>query len=138
MIEMKVQVVTPDGIKYDHRASMIIVGTPDGEMGIMPGHVNVIAPLTVHEMKVYRADQEKTINWVAVNGGIIEVKQNHITIIADSAERKRDIDIERAKRAKARAERELEEAQAQHSADQVRRAQVALQRAINRINVGNK
>ena len=46
--------------------------------------------------------------------------------------------MSRAERAKARAERALEEAQAQQSADQVRRAQVALQRAINRINVGNK
>ncbi|MFU2164127.1 F0F1 ATP synthase subunit epsilon [Streptococcus pluranimalium] len=138
MPELRVQVVTPDGIKYDHRATMIVVGTIEGEMGIMPNHINVIAPLAVHEMKVYRADQVKTINWVAINGGILEVKNNHITIIADSAERKRDIDIERAKRAKARAERELEEAQAQDSRDQVRRAQVALQRAINRINVGNK
>ncbi|MGT2775456.1 F0F1 ATP synthase subunit epsilon [Streptococcus hyovaginalis] len=138
MAEMTVQVVTPDGIKYDHRASMIVVGTPDGEMGILPNHVDLIAPLSVHEMKVERADQEHTVNWVAVNGGVIEVKDNQITIIANSAERKRDIDLDRAERAKARAERDLEEAHAQHSADQVRRAQVALQRAINRINVGNK
>ncbi|MEQ9763971.1 MULTISPECIES: F0F1 ATP synthase subunit epsilon [Streptococcus] len=139
MTEMTVQVVTPDGIKYAHRASMVVVGTPDGEMGILPDHVNIISPLTVHEMKVYRVDQDQTINWVAVNGGIIEVKNNQITIIANSAERKRDIDLDRAERAKVRAERELEQAQEQHkSADQVRRAQVALERAINRINVGNK
>lgn len=138
MAEMTVQIVTPDGIKYDHRAKLVVVGTVDGEIGILPHHVNLIAPLKVHEMKIRRVDDDKAVDWVAVNSGIIEVKDNKVTIIADSAERSRDIDVSRAERAKARAERALEEAQAQQSADQVRRAQVALQRAINRINVGNK
>ena len=57
---------------------------------------------------------------------------------ARSAERARDIDISRAERAKLRAEREIEEAQDKHLIDQERRAKIALQRAINRINVGNK
>ena len=73
-----------------------------------------------------------------MNGGIIEIANDIITIVADSAERARDIDISRAQRAKLRAEREIEEAQDKHLIDQERRAKVALQRAINRINVGNK
>lgn len=139
MAEMTVQIVTPDGIKYDHRAKYILAGTKDGEIGILPDHVNLIAALEVHEMKIRRIDDDNHVDWVAVNGGIIEVNNNHITIVADSAERERDIDVSRAERAKLRAERELQEAQnAAHNIDQVRRAQVALQRAINRINVGSK
>ena len=61
-----------------------------------------------------------------------------ITIVADSAERARDIDISRAERAKLRAEKAIEEAKDQHSVDMERRAKIALQRAINRINVGNR
>ncbi|MBM7636140.1 F0F1 ATP synthase subunit epsilon [Streptococcus saliviloxodontae] len=139
MAEMTVQIVTPDGIKYDHHAKYILAGTKDGEIGILPGHVNIIAALEVHEMKIRRIDDDNHVDWVAVNGGIIEVKNNHVTIVADSAERERDIDVSRAERAKLRAERELEEAQqAADNIDQVRRAQVALQRAINRINVGSR
>lgn len=138
MTYMTVQVVTPDGIRYDHHANFISVKTPDGEMGILPEHINLIAPLIVHEMKIRRIDYENHVDWVAINGGIIEVKDNLVTIVADSAERERDIDVSRAERAKIRAERKLEQAQSTHDIDEVRRAQVALRRALNRISVGNK
>ena len=137
MTHMTVQVITPDGIKYDHHAQFISVHTTDGEIGILPNHINLIAPLAVHEMKIRRIDDENHVDWVAVNGGVIEVKENLITIVADSAERERDIDVSRAERAKLRAERDLKEAEAKHQIDQVRRAKVALQRALNRINVAN-
>lgn len=136
MTYMTVQVVTPDGIKYDHHAHYISVKTTDGEMGILPGHLNIIASLDVHEMKIRRIDDDNHVDWVAINGGIIEVKKDFVTIVANSAERERDIDVSRAERAKLRAERELEEAQSTKDIDQVRRAKVALQRALNRINVG--
>lgn len=137
MEQMTVQIVTPDGIKYDHHAAFVLVHTKAGEMGILPNHVNMIAPLEVHEVKVRRVDDEKHVDWVAVNGGIIEIKNNLVTIVADSAERERDIDVSRAERARLRAERMLEEATREHSADDVKRAKVALQRALNRISVSS-
>ena len=115
MSQMNVQIVTPDGLVYDHHAAFVSVKTIDGELGILPRHINTIAVLAVDQVKVRRVDDEKHIDWIAVNGGIIEVVDNVITIVADSAERARDIDISRAERAK-----------------------IALQRAINRINVGNR
>ncbi|MGT2867047.1 F0F1 ATP synthase subunit epsilon [Streptococcus fryi] len=137
MEQMTVQIVTPDGIKYDHHAAFVLVHTKSGEMGILPNHVNMIAPLEVHEVKVRRVDDEQHVDWIAVNGGIIEIKHNLVTIVADSAERERDIDVSRAERARLRAERMLEAATREHSADEVRRAKVALQRAINRISVSS-
>ena len=65
----------------------------------------------------------------------MEVRDDVVSIIADSAERERDIDVSRAERAKIRAEKMIEAAQAQDDVDQLRRATVALHRAINRINV---
>lgn len=138
MIYMTVQVVTPDGICYDHHANFISVKTPDGEMGILPEHINLIDSLTIHEMKIRRIDDDNHVDWVAINGGIIEVKDNLVTIVADSAERERDIDVSRAEHAKIRAERKLEQVQSTHNIDEVRRAQVALRRALNRISVGKK
>ncbi|MCS4487773.1 F0F1 ATP synthase subunit epsilon [Streptococcus sciuri] len=138
MAEMTVQVVTPDGLKYDHHATFIHAVTKEGEIGILPEHINLIAPLKVNELKVRRVDDDNHVDWIAVNGGIIEIKDNVVTIVADSAERERDIDVSRAERAKLRAERAIEVAQQEHKADEVQRAQVALRRALNRINVGNK
>lgn len=135
---MTVQIVTPDGLKYDHHANFVLVKTTDGELGIMTNHENIIAPLDVHEMKVRRIDDDSHVDWIAVNGGIIEVQNNLITIVADLAERERDIDVSRAERAKLRAERDIQEAEAQHRIDEVQRAKIALQRALNRINVGSK
>ena len=138
MAQLTVQIVTPDGLVYDHHASYVSVRTLDGEMGILPRHENMIAVLAVDEVKVKRIDDEDHVNWIAVNGGVIEIANNTITIVADSAERARDIDVSRAERAKLRAEREIEEAHEKHLIDQERRAKIALQRAINRINVGKR
>ena len=138
MTQMTVQIVTPDGLIYDHHAAFVSVKTIDGEMGILPRHINTIAVLEVDQVKVRRVDDDKHIDWIAVNGGIIEIADNVITIVADSAERARDIDISRAERAKLRAEQEIEEAHDKHLIDQERRAKIALQRAINRLNVGTR
>ena len=146
MALLTVHVVTPDGLKYDHHASFIHAVTKDGQIGILPGHINLIAPLEVDELKVRRVDDESHVDWIAVNGGIIEVKDDFISIIANSAERDRDIDVSRAERAKQRAERVLEEetkrvleeATKSDRNDDVQRAQIALRRALNRINVGTK
>ncbi|CIW00445.1 proton-translocating ATPase, F1 sector, epsilon-subunit [Streptococcus pneumoniae] len=127
MAQLTVQIVTPDGLVYDHHASYVSVRTLDGEMGILPRHENMIAVLAVDEVKVKRIDDKDHVNWIAVNGGVIEIANDMITIVADSAER-----------AKLRAERAIEEAQDKHLIDQERRAKIALQRAINRINVGNR
>lgn len=78
MAQMTVQVVTPDGLKYDHHASFIHAVTKDGQIGILPGHINLIAPLEVDELKVRRVDDESHVDWIAVNGGIIEVKDDSL------------------------------------------------------------
>lgn len=132
---LTVNVVTPDGLVYDHHARIVVAKTISGEIGIMPRHAPIIAPLVIDEVRVKRLDSDTHVDWIAVNGGIMEVRDDVVSIIADSAERERDIDVSRAERAKIRAEKMIEAAQAQEDVDQLRRATVALHRAINRINV---
>lgn len=138
MAQMTVQIVTPDGIRYDHHAAFVLLKTTEGELGIYPGHIDLIAVLEIDEIKVRRVDDENHVDWVAVNGGIVEISKDLITIVSDSAERERDIDVSRAERAKLRAERAIEEAQHAQNIDMERRATIALQRAINRIRVGKR
>lgn len=132
---LTVNVVTPNGLIYDHHASIVVVKTTDGELGVLPNHIPVIAPLIIDEVKVKRAGQESHVDWIAVNGGIMEVRDSVVSIVADSAERERDIDVSRAERAKMRAEHMIEEAKQKDDVDQLSRATVALHRALNRINV---
>jgi F-type H+-transporting ATPase subunit epsilon len=134
--KMTVQVITPDGVTYDHHGTYVSLRTVYGEMGILPNMIETIARLSVDEVKVRRPeDRHGQVDYIAVNGGIVEIDQNVVTIVADSAERDRDIDVSRAERAKMVAEREIKEAQVEHAADAQRRAEVALRRAINRLNV---
>lgn len=130
-----VNVVTPNGIVYDHRASIVVSRTLQGELGILPGHLPIIAPLEIDEVRVKRTDSDTHVDWIAVNGGILEFRDNVLSIVADSAERSRDIDVSRAERAKQRAEEMIAEAKKTSDVDELKRATVALHRAINRINV---
>ncbi|GAA2974207.1 F0F1 ATP synthase subunit epsilon [Lentilactobacillus parakefiri] len=130
-----VSIVTPDGKVYEHTASMIVVSTQSGQLGIMANHVPIIATLDVDETRVKYDDKEDDI---AVNGGFIEFSNNVATIVADSAETQNDIDIARAQKAKKNAQQRIAEARQRQDKAALDRAQVALRRAINRINVAGK
>ncbi|MFS7401899.1 F0F1 ATP synthase subunit epsilon [Carnobacterium maltaromaticum] len=135
MSVLRVNIVTPNGLVYDHNANMVVAKTLDGEIGILPQHAPIIVPLQINEVRVKRTDNQEHEDAVAVNGGVMEVRDNICTIIADSAERERDIDLSRAERAKERAEKRIEEAKEHEDRDEIDRATVALHKAINRISV---
>jgi F-type H+-transporting ATPase subunit epsilon len=127
--ELNVSIVTPDGPVYEGKANMVIARTKAGELGILHGHVPLVAPLKID---VVRLKQESGEEWIAVNGGFMEVNGEEVNILADTAEREQDIDIDRAERAKMRAEERLQQAKEQ-KVDEIM-AQLALQKAINRIH----
>ncbi|MBW1605836.1 F0F1 ATP synthase subunit epsilon [Lactobacillus sp. Sy-1] len=131
---LTISIVTPDGMVYQNdQAYLVIVKTKTGELGIMHDHLPVIASLEVDEARV-KYDNGKE-DEIAVNGGFVEFSNNVLTIIADSAEKQGDIDVERAERARDRAQQRLQEAQSKHDNKTITRDQIALQRAINRIHV---
>ena len=130
-----VRVVTPAGLVYDHHAAIVVAKTPTGEIGILANHAPIIVPLTIDEVRVKRTDSDTHVDWIAVNSGIMEVRDNVVTILAYSAERERDIDVPRAQRAKQRAERLIQEAKENKDSDTLKRAEVMLHRAMNRLKV---
>ncbi|HIW71237.1 MAG TPA: F0F1 ATP synthase subunit epsilon [Candidatus Levilactobacillus faecigallinarum] len=129
---LSVSIVTPDGRVYEHEATFLVVVTKLGQLGILPNHVPVITSLEVDEVRVQHDGEEDRI---AVNGGFLEFSNNTATIVADSAERQDDIDVARAESARERAQASIKKAQAAHDSDTLARAEVALRRAVNRINV---
>lgn len=134
----RVNVVTPDGLIYSHRSSIIDMRAIDGQRAIMYNHTPILTPLAIGDVKVKRSrEMSQRIDHIAVNGGYMEFSDNVATIIADSAERARNIDVNRAEAAKARAEKHMKEAREKHDERSLERAEVAMRRAVNRIDVYN-
>ena len=132
MKTLTVSVVTPDGEILEDEYDMVSCKAENGELGILPGHIPLVAPLTINAVRLKRNESE---DLVAVNGGFLEVRPDKVTILAQSAERADDIDVERAQEAKERAAQLLE--QKDENID-VERAKLALNRAINRLDIAKK
>ena len=131
MKTMQANVVTPDGSVFSGDVEMVSVKTPEGGLGILPGHLPLVSTLAIGPV---RLKQNGNIQPVAVNGGFIEVRPDEVNILAESAELPSEIDINRARAAKERAERRLEEAKKENL--DFKRAEMALKRAVNRLEVG--
>ena len=139
MAEMHVSVITPDGTIFDHRAKLVNAQTTYGGITIMPGHMPIIVPLAIGELRVTRiTESDDSENYIAVSGGIMEVEADQINIIANTAERSRDIDLDRAENAKKEAEASMIRARDAKNKIEFNRARVALAKAVNRIGVSEK
>jgi len=132
MSTLLLEIVTPEKKVYSKEASMVIAKGSEGELGILPNHIPFVTTLRIAPIRVKIGNDEEVI---AVNGGIMEVRKDKIVILAESAELPGDIDVERAKASKERAERRL---QAKLEDIDFRRAEMALQRAINRLDVHDR
>jgi F-type H+-transporting ATPase subunit epsilon len=129
---IKLEVVTPDKSVVSDEAQMVVAPGAYGEFGVLPGHTTFLTTLQVGMIR-YK-DQGGNERLVFVNGGFVEVMLNKVTVLAESAERRKDIDVERARAAVKRAEERLGEASRKEDID-FRRAHVALQRAIARLKI---
>ena len=130
MKTVQVNIVTPDGPVYDSEVTMVVAKTVSGEIGVLAGHIPMVAPLAIGAVKLKKADGSQEV--AAVNGGFIEVRPEKISILAPAAEVAASIDLARAKQALARAEGRI---QAKSDDIDFKRAELALKRALNRINV---
>ena len=94
------EIVTQEKLVYSEQVDMVVVDGADGRMGILPNHSPLLTTLNVSELRVVAGDLEQTF---AVGGGILEVRPDRITVLADAAERADEVDIARAKEARDRA-----------------------------------
>ncbi|HET7627013.1 MAG TPA: F0F1 ATP synthase subunit epsilon [Bacillales bacterium] len=130
MSTTQVDIVTPDGKVYEGEVNMVSARAVSGELGILPRHMPLVAPLKIG---VVRLKHETNTEHVAVAGGFIEVTPDHVTILAEAAELKEHIDLDRALRAKERAEKHLREMDKDHK--HYERVRLDLERAVNRIDI---
>jgi F-type H+-transporting ATPase subunit epsilon len=126
-------IVTPNGKVYEGDVHMVSVRAVAGDMGILPNHMPIVAPLKISAVKFKVYDEEE---FVAVNGEFIEVRHDSVTILTESAERKDEIDVARAELAKDHAERRL--AELTELSPEYKVVQDELKRAENRLDVASK
>ena len=128
---LQLEIVTPEKKVVDTAAEEVQIPGKNGYLGILPGHAPLITELSVGEI-IYR--ENSTEQRLAVAWGFAEVLPNKVTVLAESAERPSEIDVERARKAKDRAEQRLTSGDT--SVD-VKRALDALHRAQSRIDVAS-
>jgi F-type H+-transporting ATPase subunit epsilon len=127
-------VVTPE--RELLRESVVEVTIPglDGAFGILPGHAPMITELGLGEMSYHTTTSSQPV-LLSILRGFAEVLPDRVTVLAETAERAEEIDLERAQAAKSRAEQRLGSKDPNVDWD---RATVALQRALIRIQVARK
>lgn len=123
----RLEIVTPVRKVYTEDVRMVVLPGSEGEFGVLPDHAALVSALKIGVIRVHH---EGKVTKIAVSGGFVEVRDSKVTVLANSAERQDQIDVERATSAKERAEQRLA---AQGPDVDVLRAEMALKRAINRL-----
>lgn len=134
MSKIKLDIVTAERMVYSEDVDEVIVPGIEGEFGVLPQHSPLMTILAPGELVIRNDDTEVDM---AVSGGFIEVRPDHVIVLADSAERAEEIDIARAEEARKRAEQAKEEAPS-GSAEASLAAEAALKRALARIKVARR
>ena len=128
----QLEIVTPEKKVVDTAAEEVQIPGKNGYLGVLPGHAPLITELSVGEIK-YR--ENATEQKLAVAWGFAEVLPNKVTILAETAERPFEINVERARTAKERAEQRLTSGDTSVDVD---RALDALHRAETRLDVAQQ
>jgi F-type H+-transporting ATPase subunit epsilon len=131
--ELLLEVVTPDRLVLATEADVVVCPGVEGQFGVLPGHIPFLSALEIGEMYYRKGGQ---IEYLAVSGGFAEVTGEKVTIVAESAEKGREIDLERAKRAQERAEKRLAAAKTEEI--DWARAEAAMRRSLVRAKVAGR
>jgi len=127
--KFNLRIATPDNVKYDEDAEMVILRCITGDMGIMANHEATSAILDYGVLRIINGEEERKM---AVFGGIAQIGDNKVTILANDAQWPEDIDM-----AFVEAERDRMERRSQESADDltIQRDQILMRRTLVQMEV---
>ena len=129
---LALEIVTPDRAVVHDKVDEVEIPGADGYFGVLPGHTPMLALLAVGQLW-YRKGSEKTL--LSIGTGVVEVMPDRVIIIARTAEKAEEIDLDRAKAALQRAEQRL----AARARDlDLERAHLALLKAMTRIYIATR
>jgi len=125
------EIVTPERLAFSEEVDEVTLPGSVGEFGILPGHVPFLSTL---QIGVISTRQEGRDLYYAVSGGFVEVHEDHVIVLAETAECSDEIDVTRAQASRDRAEKILRETQ-DESESRFKRAELRLKRALTREEV---
>ena len=122
---LRVEIITPEGELLDiDDATHVLLPGVNGQLGILPGHSPLASSLQVGIIDIDRQNEKSEL--LSTSGGFVEINSDHIMVLAETAERAEEIDVERAEKALERARERL------HHVEETERAE--LESAIARAN----
>jgi len=127
--KLNLRIATPDNIKYDEEAEMVILRCITGDMGVMADHEHTSAILDYGILRIFNDEEERRM---AVFGGIAQIGDNNVTILANDAQWPEDIDV-----AFVEAERDRMARRSQETQDdlQIQKDQVLMRRTLVQMEV---
>ena len=132
MTPFQLKIVTPDGLQYTGMAEELIIRTTTGDMGILAGHINCVAPLGMGRATIITEGKKR---YAACIGGLISVNGGCVNLVPTTFEWAEDIDAARAEASFQRAQNVLQDKAA--SQTDIRLAQARLHRALVRKSVAS-
>lgn len=129
---IRLEIVTPEKVVVSEDTQIVVAPGTLGEFGVLRGHTPFLT--TIKTGAIHYKDANEAERYVFVSGGFAEALPDRVTILAESAERRRDIDVERARAAMERAQKRLSEEERREDID-FARAKASLERAIHRLKL---
>lgn len=130
--KVRLRIVTPTRELFDEEAEMVIMRSSSGDLGILYGHQPLTTTLDYGFLRIINGDEERK---VTIFGGFASVDARGITVLSDAAEWPEEIDVDRAFAAKERAEKRI---QSSDDSIDIARAELALRRALIRLEAKGK
>ena len=127
------KIVTPDGVHFDGLAEELIVRTTTGDIGILAGHINCVAPLGMGQAMII---VDGVRRYAACIGGMLSVVDNNVTLVPTTFEWSDQINIDRAKTSESRAKAVIGDKNATDA--EIRLAEARLKRALVRKSVAER
>jgi len=130
--KIKLEIVTPERIVVSEGVDEVVLPGIEGEFGVLPGHIPFLTALKVGVLTYKMEDVEEHL---AVSWGYVEVAHDSVKVLAETAEKATEIDINRAQMARESAEKILTAGKEDTEYDE---AQVRLEKAVIRVQVAGK
>ena len=129
---IRLEVVTPEKSVVSEDVKIVVAPGNLGDFGVLIGHTPFLSTLKVGSLRYI--DASNTERYVFISGGFAEALPDKVTVLAESAERRRDIDIQRAKTSLERAQKRLADISKKEDFDFMR-VRASLERALHRLKL---